>query len=191
MPKRTFQNDEAFNAGIQIANFGNSPITNATVTWKTFNGRKEIGNGSFQIPLIPLGHNAEFPRIQYPLQGILDAAKIKVSIGISGTSIANEWDIWVYPKNETNGNTNDIEVFQSLGPSLFKALDDGKRVLLLPSRESIKAPLAAQFVPVFWNPVMFPNQPGTMGAMIESRHPGLCGFSHGGMDRLAMVGASA
>ncbi len=175
-PKRVFQNDETFDAGIQIANFGIAPITNATVTWKILNGRKEIGKGSFQIPLIALSHNAEFGRIQYPLHNISHATKIKVSIEISGTSIANDWDIWVYPKNEIGGNTNNIEVFQTVSPSVFKALDDGKRVLLLPTRESIKTPLAAQFVPVFWNPVMFPNQPGTMGAMIKSRHPVFADF---------------
>jgi hypothetical protein len=40
----------------------------------------------------------------------------------------------------------------------------------------VKSPLAAQFVPVFWNPVMFPNQPGTMGAMINARHPVFADF---------------
>jgi hypothetical protein len=40
----------------------------------------------------------------------------------------------------------------------------------------VKSPLAAEFVPVFWNPVMFPNQPGTMGAMIDARHPVFADF---------------
>jgi len=48
--------------------------------------------------------------------------------------------------------------------------------LLLPSRTGVVSPLAAQFVPVFWNPVMFPNQPGTMGAMIDPRHPVFADF---------------
>jgi hypothetical protein len=37
-------------------------------------------------------------------------------------------------------------------------------------------PLATQFVPVFWNPVMFPNQPGSMGAMIDAKAPVFADF---------------
>jgi hypothetical protein len=50
-------------------------------------------------------------------------------------------------------------------------LNEGRRVLLLPARAEVASPLAAEFPPVFWNPVMFPNQPGSMGAMIDARHP--------------------
>ncbi|HEY3914758.1 MAG TPA: hypothetical protein VGN61_09755 [Verrucomicrobiae bacterium] len=41
----------------------------------------------------------------------------------------------------------------------------------MPDKKAVEKPLAVQFVPVFWNPVMFPNQPGTMGAMIDAEHP--------------------
>jgi hypothetical protein len=31
--------------------------------------------------------------------------------------------------------------------------------------------LDGRFIPVFWSPLHFPNQPGTLGAMIEAAHP--------------------
>ena len=170
MPKRTYQNDETFDAGIEVANFGAAPMTNATIAWKISDDKKALGNGSFQTSLIPLGHGQELSRIRMPLASITRAVKIKVTVEISGTSIANNWNVWVYPKDETIAQTNDIEIFQTAGPDFFKALQDGKRVLLLPARDDVKSPLAAQFTPVFWNPVMFPNQPGTMGAMIDAQH---------------------
>lgn len=176
MPKRVYQNDDTFDAGIQIANFGPAPITNAILAWKISDGEKQVGSGQLQSPLIPLGHNGELGRIQLPLSVMTHAAKLKVTVKMRGTSIANDWTVWVYPKTETVAQKDKVEIFKTTGPELFKALQDGERVLLLPSRDTVKSPLAAQFTPVFWNPVMFPNQPGSMGAMIDRRNPVFADF---------------
>jgi hypothetical protein len=176
MPKRTYQNDEVFDAGIAVANFGAAAMTNATIAWKIYAGKMEAGNGSFQTPLIPLGHGQVIGRIQMPLSVITHAAKLKVTVMIAGTSIANGWNVWVYPKEEGAAQTNGIEIFHAADAAFFKALQAGKSVLLLPSYDDVKSPLAGQFTPAFWNPIMFPNQPGSMGAMIEARHPAFAGF---------------
>ena len=170
MPKRVYQNDEVFDAGIEVANFGAAPITNATVVWKMFDGKTEIGSGSFQPHLLSLGHGMRLGRIQQSLSAVTRAAEIEVTVEIEGTSIANHWSVWVYPKSEGDAPTNEVQIFETIGPEFFKALNDGKRVLLLPARDDVKSPLAGQFTPVFWNPVMFPNQPGSIGAMIDSQH---------------------
>ena len=52
MPKFVWKNNEIFDAGIEIANFGPAPITNATVVWKISGGAKQIGSGLFKMPLI-------------------------------------------------------------------------------------------------------------------------------------------
>jgi hypothetical protein len=176
MPKRTYQNDEIFDAGIEVANFGPAPMTNATIAWKIFDGKRELDKGSIPVPLIPLGHGQELGRIQMPLSAITHAAKIKVTIAVPGTAIANSWNVWVYPKDENVAQTNDLEIFQTADAAFYQALQDGKRVLLLPVRDGVKSPLAGEFVPVFWNPIMFPNQPGTMGGMIDAEHPVFADF---------------
>jgi hypothetical protein len=102
---------------------------------------------------------------------VAKAAKLKVTLQIPGTTIKNDWFIWVYPAAEPSASTNGIATFQTASESFYQTLRDGKRVLLLPSRESVASPLALQFTPVFWNPVMFPNQPGSMGAMLDAKHP--------------------
>ncbi len=176
MSKRVYQNDETFDAGIEIANFRNAPMTNTLIVWTIYDGKKKIGTGSFQTPLIAQGQNEEIGRIHLPLSTLVQAAKIKVAVKVSGTSIANDWDVWVYPKNEPAEKTNGIEIFRTANAEFFQALNDGKRVLFLPTRENVKAPLAAQFTASFWNPVMFPNQPGSMGAMIDAKHPVFADF---------------
>ncbi|MDE3066267.1 MAG: glycoside hydrolase family 2 [Verrucomicrobiota bacterium] len=176
MPKRVYQNDEVFDAGVEIANFGPAPIGNATIVWKILDGRKEIGAGSFKRALIPLGGDIALGRVRQSLSSVTNAAKLKITVALAGTSIANDWAIWDYPVKESAVNTNAIAVFQTPDEAFYQALHDGKRVLLLPPRADVKSPLAAQFVPVFWNPVMFPNQPCTMGAMIDAKAPVFADF---------------
>jgi Glycosyl hydrolases family 2, sugar binding domain/Glycosyl hydrolases family 2, TIM barrel domain len=195
MPKFVWQNDETFNAGIEIANFGPVPITNATVVWKISDGDRRIGGGSFKIPFIPLGNGIQIGRIHQSFSTVTNAAKLKVTISVEQASSRsrflrrifrnsrdarptadNDWPIWVYPVKETAAKTNDIAIFRTPDEAFYQALQDGKRVLLLPSRADVKSPLAAQFVPVFWNPVMFSNQPGTMGAMIDVHSPVFADF---------------
>lgn len=176
MPKMVFQNDETFNAGFQIANFGPAPITNAAVRWKITDHSEVLGTGQFDASMIPPGHNEVIGHIQQSLAAVAKAAKLNVTVAVAGTSIVNHWNIWVYPTTEPGATTNGIEIFETAGPEFYQALRDGKSVLLLPGRDSVKSPLAAEFVPVFWNPVMFPNQPGSMGAMIDARSPVFADF---------------
>jgi hypothetical protein len=176
MPKFIWQNDDVFNGRIEFANFGPAPITNATVLWKISGDGGKIAAGSFVAPLIPLGNGILCGNIRQSLSGITKPEKLKVTIAIQGTAIANDWPVWIYPKTEIPAPANDIAIFQTADHSFYEALRAGKRVLLLPSRDNVRLPLAAQFVPVFWNPVMFPNQPGSMGAMIDAKAPVFADF---------------
>lgn len=171
MPKRVYQNDEMFDAGVEIANFGPAPLENTTIVWEISDGKKDIGTGSLNVPLVPLGHSCQLGRIQQSLSAVKGAAKLKVTLEIPGAAINNDWFIWVYPAKESVAASDEVPIFQSPTELFYNALRDGKRVLLLPSRAAVSSPLAAQFTPVFWNPVMFPNQPGSLGAMIDARHP--------------------
>ena len=176
MPKFVWQNDEMFEAAIKFANFGPAPITNATVDWTIYSGKKQIGSDSFKAPLISLGNDNSLGRIRQSLSSLITPAKLTVRIAIRGTSISNDWPIWIYPKKETSPKADEIEIYESANDAFYNALRNGKRVLLLLSRKEVRSPLAAQFVPVFWNPVMFPNQPGSMGAMIDAEAPVFADF---------------
>ncbi|MUH37417.1 glycoside hydrolase family 2, partial [Zobellia amurskyensis] len=57
----------------------------------------------------------------------------------------------------------------------WAALQKGKKVLLNPDFERIKG-IEGRFVPVFWSPVHFPNQPATMGLLLDEKHPAFNDF---------------
>lgn len=176
LPKRVYQNNETFAADLEMANFGPAPLTNAAVIWKICKGRKKIASGAFNSIDIPLGPGIAVGRIEQALTGITRAAKLTFTVSVAGADIVNHWEFWVYPAAGAASVPDDVVIFQSAGEAFYQALRDGKKVLLQPQASGVKSPLAAAFTPVFWNPVMFPNQPGSMGAMIDARQPMLADF---------------
>lgn len=54
-------------------------------------------------------------------------------------------------------------------------LADGKTVLFNPDWKTMKG-VEGKFVPVFWSPVHFPNQAGTMGVLCDPAHKALADF---------------
>jgi len=54
-------------------------------------------------------------------------------------------------------------------------LNEGKKVLFNPGKEKING-VEGKFVQVFWSPVHFPDQPGTMGLLIDKNHPAFKDF---------------
>ena len=55
------------------------------------------------------------------------------------------------------------------------ALKQGEKVLFNPKIEDIKG-VKGRFTPVFWSPVHFPDQPGTMGLLLNEKHPAFNAF---------------
>lgn len=168
-PKAAYTNDEKFMASVEIANFGNTLINQPTIKWKISNDKNVlIANGKFSVLKIDIGNGITVGNIVASLSKITTAQKLTVSVSIENTNYSNEWNIWVYPKNIST-NENDI-VFTTNTDDAIKALNEGKKVLLNPAKEKING-VEGKFVQVFWSPVHFPNQPGTMGLLIDSAHP--------------------
>ena len=57
----------------------------------------------------------------------------------------------------------------------LKQLNAGRTVLLNPDTANIKG-VEGRFAPVFWSPVHFPDQPGTMGILCDPKHSALTNF---------------
>ena len=100
------------------------------------------------------------------------ATQLKVELEIKDTPYRNEWKIWVYPSTE-------ISMGEVLYTRSFEeaknALDQGKKVLLNPDYKKLKG-VDGRFVPVFWSPVHFPDQPSTMGILCDPQQAALKDF---------------
>ncbi|MEL7118721.1 MAG: glycoside hydrolase family 2, partial [Bacteroidota bacterium] len=100
------------------------------------------------------------------------ATQLKVELEIVGTPYRNEWKIWVYPP--TDISMGDI-LYTSSFEEAKMALNQGKKVLLNPDYKRLKG-VDGRFVPVFWSPVHFPDQPSTMGILCDPEQAALKDF---------------
>ena len=172
--KPTYTNDEVFTAEAEIANFSNSVLKDVQPVWtiKDATG-KVLASGRLAKQTVGIGNGHTLGTISFAPSQITQATALTLELALDGTSYKNSWDIWVYPK-EIPVNTSAIVFTSSLSDAL-QALQQGKKVLLNPDTASLKG-VEGRFAPVFWSPVHFPDQPGTMGLLCDPQHAALKNF---------------
>lgn len=172
--KATYTNDETLTVQAELANFTNQALTSIVPAWKLTDSKgRTIAEGKLPQQDAPVGNAIPLGDFSTSLSGIQKADKLTLSLVLENTEHRNSWDIWVYPKEEAT----------SWGEILYtrnfveaeNALAQGKTVFLNPKKEEIKG-LEGKFVQVFWSPVHFPNQPGTMGILCDPKHPAFADF---------------
>lgn len=166
-PKAVYSANESFTASVELANFYR-PLIQKTVYWRVKNSSNAIlGAGNFSKADYAVGNGLKVGIIQFPLDRISRATQLIIEVGIAGTSYRNSWNIWVYPDKPVVPNpdiltTTDID-------EAMTALGQGRKVLLSAHPDSLYG-IPGKFVPVFWSPIHFPDQPGTMGLLIKNDH---------------------
>jgi hypothetical protein len=171
--KAIYTNDETFKAVAELANFTTTPLPEFTPAWTMKDqGGKIVAQGKLSSPAITHG-NITLDSFEVDLGKIQKATALDIELSLQGTSIKNKWTIWVYPK-ELSSATGDVIFTRSL-PEALTALQQGKKVLCNPDTVSLNG-VQGRFAPVFWSPVHFPNQPGTMGLLCDPEHPALQNF---------------
>ncbi|WP_051605675.1 sugar-binding domain-containing protein [Polaribacter sp. Hel_I_88] len=170
--KAVYETGESFKATLEVANFFEDK-TNQTLDWAITNeAGSVIKNGSFTNVNLSIGNNIDLGTIDY-LVNVKKAEKLNISVNLKGTKYKNNWNIWVYPK-EVATTAKDILITSSFKDA-EAALKQGKNVLLNPNYKALEG-IEGRFVPVFWSPVHFPNQPATMGLMIDDKNPAFNSF---------------
>ena len=171
-PKAVYTNNETFVAEVELANFY-KPL-HAEVAWKIHDETNTIlGTGLFDKKEYAIGNCLAVGALKFDLKQITSAQHLTIELFVKGTQYKNQWSIWVYPAELKEENT-DVLVTSSLSDAL-NALNNGRKVLLSPPPDTLKG-IKGKFVPVFWSPVHFPDQPGTMGLLIKQNHKALKDF---------------
>jgi len=112
------------------------------------------------------GKTSKLGTAEFKLDDINEASQYTLRLSLPGTTYTNSWPVWIYPDTTVEMNDDQILVTRSFTEA-EKALETGKKVLLDPDLKAMKG-LEGKFVPVFWSPVHFPDQPGTMGLLIDA-----------------------
>jgi len=165
--KAVYTSNEVFNARAGVSNYGGE-MHDPELSWSILDSQGDtLADGRISARILPHGSVKRMGHIQLPLEGIQTPSVLTIKLSMEGTPHQNSWQIWVYEEAPFAGE-GDVFVtgsFKEAGDALAK----GKKVLLAPPLDQIKG-ISGKFVPVFWSPVHFPNQPGTMGILCDPGH---------------------
>lgn len=167
-PKSVYRNDERFQAWIEVSNYGGKPLQGQIVEWSLSDGGRVLHTGRTEARELTLGYNAAVGEIDVPLAAVERARKLTVRVVLPGTSFENSWSVWVYPAG-VEPRWGDVRYTRDLREA-EALLAEGCKVLFNPDRKKMNG-IAGKFVPVFWSPVHFPAQAGTMGLLCDPQHP--------------------
>jgi hypothetical protein len=169
--KASYLNNENFNATIQVSNYGEEQLNSGVNYEITTRSGLIVFSGSLPNQSIPFG-SSNIGEINLNLSKITSAEALTIKVNIPHTVYQNHWTIWVYPvKQSINNNV----IFTTSKTEAFAALSLGKTVVLNPDTSQIKG-VDGRFTSVFWSPVHFPDQPGSMGLLINPNQPALANF---------------
>jgi len=181
LKKHIFTNDETFDAKIEVAHFGDAPISACTPEWKiTDKNGKSIHSGKLPQTDIALGNGIQLGKISVPLASV--TAPEKLTLEISVNTFSNSWDFWVYPaKKEAIVGSEKIKVVTTLDQSTQNFLEQGGSVLLTLKKGALKPEfggnIAIGFSSIFWNTAWTQGQaPHTLGILCNPNHPALAAF---------------
>ena len=159
--KAVWKASETFTARIDIANYSLESMEGKEICW-------HLSDETGKVYAEGTGRD-----ISILLDKVSEAKRFELLVSIKDTPWRNRWNVWVYP-DVVLPQDKQILVTADTDEAL-KALKKGKKVLLSPNKEIVKG-LEGKFLPVFWSPVHFPRQAGTMGLLCDPRHPALARF---------------
>ena len=181
LKKLIFTNNETFEAAVEMAHYGDGPISACTPEWKvTDQTGKAIQSGKFTQTNIPLGNGFKLGDISFLLSSITSPEKLVLEVSVD--SLRNSWDFWVYPaKKEAASGEEKIRVVQELDAQTAQFLRNGGSVLLNLKKGTLSKEFGGDvkigFSSIFWNTAWTRGQaPHTLGILCNPTHPALSEF---------------
>ena len=153
--KYCWTEDEVFHAHVKVANYTSEDLVD--------------GKGEYDI--------------DRPVSELLDSVKaparidLRLSARPAGHEGVNAWPIWVYPA-DNQPDRSGVTIVRKLDNAALKALEAGKKVLLMPADTTNT--VGGLFQTDYWNYRMFkqicesngkPVSPGTLGILTDPAHP--------------------
>jgi hypothetical protein len=168
----SYSNDQDFKADLLVANFGKGIITGKGIWTVTDQSGKTLFSGQTATQQIKLDM-ATLGQVSIPLNKVTKASQLTFKLAIENTDYNNSWTFWVYPK-ELPAEDGKV-LFTKSKDEALKALALGRTVVLNPDTANING-VPGRFTSVFWSPVHFPDQPGSMGIMCNPGNPVFASF---------------
>jgi hypothetical protein len=181
LKKCIFTNNESVEASVEVAHYGDGPISNCTADWKIADSAgKVIQTGKFTETDIPVGNCFKLGDVSVPLAIFTKPSKLRFEVVLNNGS--NSWDFWVYPAmKEAISGEGDIRVIQQLDNTTAQFIENGGSVLLNLKQGTLSKEMGGNiktgFSSIFWNTAWTNGQgPHTLGILCNPQHPALAEF---------------
>lgn len=177
MRKFVWENNESFNAGIQIAHYGTQDFAD-NVYWKiTDQESNVVGKGTTGGRIFKQGTSEITGTISCSLSGVLKATKLNIEVGLENNPVINNWQIWVYPSG-LQALVGDVFITDRFDDVCIKKLNEGGKVLLQATSSGQDGSFTpVSFYPLYWSLTWFPGQGiNTLGMLIKDKHPVFASF---------------
>ncbi len=181
LDSRVFTNEQMLSADIEVSHFGDRKISHTKLAWKLVGDDGLVAkSGEFEIANLPTGKLSRVGRLAVDLHGIASPAHYRLVAGIVGTTIENDWDVWVYPHLISTRLPANVTLWGDIDAAL-DAAHHGETVVLSLKQSQVKndpsKPVIFGFSTIFWNTAWTNRQaPTTMGLLVDSVHPLFSGF---------------
>ncbi len=178
LPKRILLADEKLQADIELYQFGPVDLADTVVRWSLLDSSgREVAVGSFPRRDYPAGGLHPVGRLSVSLANTHPPEKLKLVVGVEGTTAENDWDVWVYPTQLPKPKTDRIRVATELDEATVEHLRRGGKALLLVPPHCVQSDVVVGFSTVFWNTAWTRNQPPhTLGILCNPKHPAFAHF---------------
>ncbi|GEP95865.1 beta-galactosidase [Chitinophaga cymbidii] len=171
MDKRTWTNGERLDARLELYNFSGGVLQSSGIhcTVRSANGdvvhRETLAGKTF-----PEGAGQAAGRLSIDLKNFDAPAKYNLSVAVN--DVVNDWDFWVYPAAVPAVPTAHLLIVKTLTDEALHALNEGKTVLLLPERETLKGKLVQCFGTFYWTAFDFHGgETSACGLLTDPQHP--------------------
>ena len=182
LPKRVFTTNETLTAELEVANFGEAPLINATPYCELVaDDGRVVASQIFERREIAVNNGIQLGNVSIGLKNIPAPAHYKLVAGFTGTKVKNDWDVWVYPAQAEPKPLLDVTIFHKLGAAALAVLDSGGTVLWLVPPDEVRndaaKPVELGFSSIFWNTAWTKRQPPTtLGILCDPQHPAFAEF---------------
>jgi hypothetical protein len=177
-PKFVFLNNEIVEVGFELFHYGKQDLVNTTLLYTVKDEKgKLIHSGKLAPQTYTAGALHDAGRIEFTVSHLTGPGHYKLELTIDKTTIANDWDFWVYPAKLPELK-EDIYYCTSLDNWAEEVLQKGGKVFLNAAGKVVKGKeIAIQFTPVFWNTSWFKMRPPhVLGLLIQNNHPAFSEF---------------
>lgn len=169
---RTFRSGEVIEAALEVSHFGARDIEDAIVEWSVADDdEKALSTGRLGPLRLPTGQLTAVGALEIPVE-VTAPTRATLRVHVKGTDAANEWGIWLYPREAEKVEPAGVYVAKRLDPDAEAVLQAGGTVLLFPRPATVRGGVAFGFSPGFWNYAWTDGQPPhTLGILVDPDHP--------------------